>query len=303
MKRIKICALALSSCVALGVLAGCNNVTPSETGAPSSSEATASESIQPIVFPTDSDDTKATEVPTVTEVTEATEVTAETEETTKATNPTKATSKATSSYEVIVFSGDEQTRANTFISNFAETYFPNYDRSTATLETYLDFVHMHLKINSDKSIKYDKKGELSFETFTVETAQSVIGKYFTYYLKDSDAKGLHTPPDAYGDHYAGPYYEDGRIWYQGGAGESYTLIGIVDFASNNGDGTLTLSFTIYSIDLDTYNKLDSNGLKAYYKLTPDKAKKDKTLTKVKTGVAKVDVGQSGSYLLINYKTA
>ena len=71
---------------------------------------------------------------------------------------------------------------------------------------------------------------------------------------------------------------------------------------NNGDGTITLNFTVYSIDLDTYSGLDSNGLKAYYKLTPDKAKQDKSLTKVKTGRATVDVGQSGSYYLISYET-
>ena len=70
---------------------------------------------------------------------------------------------------------------------------------------------------------------------------------------------------------------------------------------DNGDGTMTLSFTIYEIDLDTFQKLDSNGLKEYYKLTPDKAAANKTINPVKTGTAKVGVGQT-SYYLLSYKT-
>ena len=56
-------------------------------------------------------------------------------------------------------------------------------------------------------------------------------------------------------------------------------------------------------DLDTFSSLDSNGLKAYYKLSPGKASMDKTLKKVSYGSAVVDVGQSGSYLLKSYDIA
>ena len=120
-------------------------------------------------------------------------------------------------------------------------------------------------------------------------------------MKDEDCQKLSAPPSTYGDQPSGPYYADGKIWYQLGGGDTYNLIGIVNSAKNNGDGTMTLNFTIYQIDLATFEKLDSAGLKEYYKLTPEKAAANKTLTKVKTGTAKVGVGQT-SYYMLSYKT-
>ena len=100
----------------------------------------------------------------------------------------------------------------------------------------------------------------------------------------------------------GPYYEDGKIWFVTGDGDSYRDIGIVDYAVNNGDGTLTLYFTIYCIDYETFESLDSDGLKAYYTLTPTQAQFDKTLTRRERGIANVSVGQSGKYYLNTYET-
>lgn len=274
MKRTKICALALSSCLALGAFAGCNKNT-SGSSAPATSDATTT-TLDSIVF-TD----------------------AETDPTEPA--PVIEPSVISPEGETIVFSGEEQKNANTFVSNFAEIYFENFDKSTAGIERYLDFVLIHFTVNANSKLKVEKKGDLSYETFTFEDAQSSIGKYFSYLLNKEDCEKLSAPPSTYGDQPAGPYYADGKIWYQSGAGESYNRIAIVDFATNNGDGTMILNFTIYSIDLDVYNKLDANGLKEYYKLTPDKAKADKTLTVVTTGTAKVSVGQT-SYSLISYKT-
>ena len=283
MKKTKICALALSTCLALGIFAGCNDTKPS-TGTSSGTDTTSSETLDSIVF-TDPDR----------DITEPDPVT----EPSVIDMPSMPSMPAEG--EVITFSGESQTNANTFISNFAEVYFEDFDKETAGVERYLDFVLIHFTINANNKITIEKKGDLTFETFKVEDAQASIGKYFSYLLKNEDCEKLSAPPSTFGDQPAGPYYADGKIWYQAGSGDSYNLIGIVNFAKNNGDGTMNLSFTIYQIDPETFEKLDANGLKEYYKLTPDKAASNKTLTKVKTGTAKVGVGQT-SYYMLSYKT-
>ena len=298
MKRIKICALALSACMAAGAMAGCKKT--EETSVPSgsildtvtsesSSEAETSGTISESVTPESSSEATS----------EDTQSTSESKAT-SAPSDTKATSGDDSN---ISLDAESQEYANTFVTNFVEQYFWDFDSSSAELDRYLDFVHIHLKINSRDSVTDVKNGELTFETFTVEKAQTVVGRYFGKGLKEEDCKNLSAPPDAYGDFAAGPYYKDGKIWYQAGAGESYNRIGIVDTIKNNGNGTLTIKFTVYEIDLDTFSSLDSNGLKAYYKLSPGKASMDKTLKKVSYGSAVVDVGQSGSYLLKSYDIA
>ena len=197
---------------------------------------------------------------------------------------------------------EEQKYANTYITNFTEQYFFDYDRDSAAVEQLLDFVHIHLKINAYDQISYVTKGDITYETFTADKAKKVISKYFAYYFTEEDCKVLPAPPETYGDQPAGPYYEDGKIWYEAADGESYNLIGIVDSVLNNTDGTLTIEFTVYSIDYEEYSTLDMDGIAAYYLLTPEQAAADSTLTQVETGTAVVTIAQSGDYSLISYST-
>lgn len=296
MKRVKIGALALSACLAVGAMAGCKKT--EETTEPSGSvlDTVTSESSSEA----ESSGTSS-EAATSDSSSEATsEDTSASSESKSSTSDTQATSGDNSN---VPLDADNQEYANTFITNFAEQYFWDFDSSTAELDRYMDFAYLHLKINAQNEVSTAKNGDVSYEMFSAEKAQAVIGKYFGKAVTDDDIKKLHTPPDAYGDSAAGPYYKDGKIWYQPGAGESYNRIGIVDAVKNNGDGTLTLKFTVYEIDLDTFSTLDSSGLKAYYKLTPAKASMDKTLKKVSYGSAVVDVSQSGTYLLKSYDVA
>ncbi|MBO4580440.1 MAG: hypothetical protein J5715_09835 [Clostridiales bacterium] len=331
MKRFKILALMLALCLMAGSSTACSggndpveisvNTTVTEATTASSEETSASAGSSETTETTESDTssessgTEETKETSETSASSETSESAETSEDTKATEPSEDTvvtepsedTKNTEPTEVgndkIVYSGDDQKYVNTFITNFVESFFPNYDRDKEeNVEKLLDFVHIHLKINSQKSIEYKKNGDLTFETFTFEKAQETVGKYFSYLLKEEDCKKFNEPPKAYGDQPAGPFYKDGRVWFEAADGESYNKIGIVDYADNNTDGTLTLHFTVYAIDIQTYWDLDDAGIRKYYKLSPDKAKKDKTLEKVGTGEAKVDVGQSGKYFLITYST-
>lgn len=296
MKRVKICALALSACLAAGAFAGCKKT--EETTEPSGSalDTVTSESSSETPASASSSDTAQSESSSEA----ASEDTSASSESKVTSGDTQATSGDNSN---VALDADQQEYANTFITNFAEQFFWDFDSSTAELDRYMDFVYIHLKINAQSEVSTAKNGDVSYEMFSAEKAQAVIGKYFGKGVKDEDIKKLHTPPEAYGDSAAGPYYKDGKIWYQPGAGESYNRIGIVEAIKNNGDGTLTLKFTVYEIDLDTFATLNSSGLKEYYKLTPAKASMDKTLKKVSYGSAVVDVSQSGTYLLKSYDVA
>ena len=265
MRKTKICALALCACMALGVFAACDDTNSTTTTTTTESSASDSSTEAPIVF---------------------------TDEPTLATESVKATA------EKVVFEGDSQINANTFITNFTEIYFPDYSKETATLEQYLNFAHIHFKVNSYDKIKYEILDGADFETIAFADVLSTVGKYFSVGISEDECKQLPAPSKDV----QGPAYKDGRIWFHGGAGESYSSIGIVDYALNSGDGNLTLEFTIYQIKWEVYNELRGDDIKKYYKLTPEQAAADNTLEKVGTGTAYVGVGQSGSYYLLNYKT-
>ena len=298
MKKSKISIIGLSTCLMLGMFTGCSTTETSEAISPATSAALTTEAT--VVTTESSTAVESTADGNVTE----SSVTAESSEDTASTSETSGTSQDTEPVNNDdggnIAGNIDQEYANTFISNFVEVYFYDYDRDSSSKELIYDFAHIHLKINSRDSIGYSKKGDLTFETFTVEKLSSIATKYFGILLKDEDFNSLPTPPETYGDQPAGPYYEDGKIWYEAGDGESYNSIGIVDSVVDNDDGTLTLNFTVYSIDLDTYWQLENSDIKKYYKMTSDMAAKDSTLNKVKTGIATVGVTQSGDYYLISY---
>ena len=277
-RLVKLITISAGACLLLGSLAGCK---PAEEP-----EATAAAS----------------------EAQEESEAETEAPQASVATSESETSEAAESSDDFVIepeyleLDSEEQTYANKYITNFVEQYFFDFDRDSATAEQLLDFVHIHLKINAYDQISYETKGDITFETFTVDKSIKVISKYFAVYFTEEDCKALPAPPTDYGDQPAGPFYEDGKIWYEAADGESYNLIGIVDSVLNNTDGTLTIEFTVYSIDYEVYNELDADGIAAYYSMTPEQAAADSTLTQVKTGTAVVTIAQSGDYSLISYST-
>ncbi|MBO4680301.1 MAG: hypothetical protein J5623_00175 [Clostridiales bacterium] len=266
MKHIKTCALVLCTSFMLGTLAGCHSAKE-----PVSTTTAGSETITSI------------EIPTTVESSEASET-------------------STSNEYIIVFDNNAQEYANTFITCFAGNYFKNYEKGKASLEEYLDFAFAYLKYNTNDAIGYKTKGEVSYQTITFAQAMRVAGDMFGTLLKEEDCKALPAPPTTYGDNGDGPYYEDGKIWFMASDGEEQNCIAIVDSARNNLDGTITLNFTVYAINMKTYLDLDEEKIKEYCKMTSDKAQADKTLEKVSTGTATVGVTQTGGYYLISYKT-
>ena len=290
MKKTKISLIGLSACLVLGSFAGCRTNTKTDPTGTSGPDVIPTES----VVDTSASDSSA--IASSEETSQLTESSASSQDTVP-----ESSAENSDDYNYAIKDFDQE-YANTFITNFVEVFFYEYNRDTADTERILDFAHIHIKINSSDSISYAKKGELSYETFTFDKASSVASKYFGILLSEDECKKLPAPPSTFGDQPAGPFYEDGKIWYQAADGESHNLIGIVNSVTNNADGTQTIDFTIYSIELETYWQLDSSEMKKYYKMTPAKADADKTLTKVKTGSAVVGVTQSATYYLISYKT-
>ena len=284
MKNIKLISLGLCAALALGSIAGCN-----------ASEETTEETTKASGVTTEETTTESSEETTTTTSEETTsESSAETSESTEDTSDIAP--------ESVDLTSDSQLYSNTFITNFVEQYFYDYDRDSAGIEQILDFIHIYIKLNANSEISYETNGDITFEVFSVEDAQTVATRYFGILLTEDDLNSLSAPPSSYGDQPAGPYYEDGKIWYEAADGEGYSRIGIVDSLTNNTDGTLTMEFTIYEIDPDTYWSLSLDDLRDYYALTPDQAAADPTLTAVSSGSATVGVAQSGDYYLIAYST-
>ena len=224
------------------------------------------------------------------------------QESTTTSGNTESSETSASNEHIIVFDSEAQKYANTFLTGFAGNYFKNYEQGKASLEEYLDFAFVYLKYNTNDAIGYQTKGEVSYQTITFAQAMRVAGDMFGTLLKEEDCKALPAPPTTYGDNGDGPYYEDGKIWFMAADGEEQNCIAIVDQARNNLDGTITLNFTVYAINMKTYLELDDEKIKEYCRLTPEKAQVDKTLEKVSTGTATVGVTQTGGYYLISYKT-
>ena len=275
MKRLKVCSLVLSTCLTMGVVTGCfgdgKTPTTAATGATDTSETAAPET-DPTVAPETYDSSGV---------------------------------QNTSEFDddgYIELTPDRQEYANIIVSNFAEQFITDFDWQDASTEQLMDFAHMFLKINKQDAISYEKKGDVTYETFTFNDAREVITKHIGVFISDVALEGMLAPSGSYGDQPAGPYYEDGRIWYEAADGESHNLVAIVDAIMNNYDGTYNLTFTIYAIDMDTYSQINMDELKAYYKMSRDQAANDSTLGEVVTGKATVSVGQSGEYYMLSYHT-
>lgn len=278
MKRFKLSTIVLSTCLALSALAGCSQGSAPAAGTmpdratSHESEGVASE-ISAIIYDADASvDTPAED------------------------SEDQAAGGSTGSATEDYFDPDEagQIYANAFVSAFAEQNISEMDTENLTVEEYLDFVHIYLKNQATDLISYEPKGEMLFETFTLASAHEVIKVFFGFFTSDVFGSGLEAPPEAHGDQPAGPFYEDGRFWYEACDTEGSNRFAIVDSYTVNEDGTMTLGFTIYEAG-------PNDNLYECYRLSPEEAAADSTINIVTNGSATVRINQSGEYSLIYYK--
>lgn len=280
MKRYKLSTIVLSTCLALGALAGCSQGSVPAAGTmpdratPHESEGVASE-ISAIIYQAEDPENAAAESPA---------------------NEDSFSGNYTDSVdgEYADPDADRQIYANAFVSAFAEQNISEMDTENLTVEEYLDFVRIYLKTHATDLISYEPKGEMLFETFTPASAHEVIKVFFGFFTSDAFGSGLEAPSEAHGDQPAGPFYEDGRFWYEACDTEDSNRFAIVDSYKVNEDGTMTLGFTVYEAG-------PNDSLYECYRLSPEEAAADSTINIVTNGSATVRINQSGEYSLIYYK--
>ena len=279
MKRYKLSTIVLSTCLALSALAGCSQGSAPAAGTmpdratPHESEGVASE-ISAIIYKAE-DPEDAAEAPA--------------DEDSFSGNYTDSADG-----EYADPDADRQIYANAFVSAFAEQNISEMDTENLTVEEYLDFVRIYLKNQATDLISYEPKGEMLFETFTLASAHEVIKVFFGFFTSDVFGSGLEAPPEAHGDQPAGPFYEDGRFWYEACDTKGCNRFAIVDSYTVNEDGTVTLGFTVYEAG-------PNDSLYECYRLSPEEAAADNTINIVTNGSATVRINQSGEYSLIYYK--
>lgn len=279
MKRFKLSTIVLSACLALGALAGCSQGSVPAAGTmpdratPHESEGVASE-ISAVIYDAENPE-DAAEAPA--------------DEDSFSGNYTDSVDG-----EYVDPDIDRQIYANAFVSAFAEQNISEMDTENLTVEEYLDFVRIYLKTHATDLISYEPKGEMLFETFTPASAHEVIKVFFGFFTSDVFGSGLEAPSEAHGDQPAGPFYEDGRFWYEACDTEDSNRFAIVDSYSANEDGTMTLGFTVYEAG-------PNDSLYECYRLSPEEAAADSTINIVTNGSATVRINQSGEYSLIYYK--
>ena len=296
MKRFKISALLLSTCLALGALAGCSqsSANPAKSDGTVAninenfkinvSEGVASE-ISEVVY----DDADA--------LTSGSPVTPADDSDAPSATDTTATENDSDPADDDNIDPDvaRQIYANAFVSAFAEQNISEIDIYKVSNEELTDFVRIFLKFHSTDLISYEPKGEMLFETFELSTAHDVIRDYFGVFITDVFTDKFAAPPEAHGDQPAGPFFEDNKIWYEAYDVEFSNRFAVVDSFTSNEDGTMTLTFTVYEAGADA-------DLTECYRLTPEEAAADSTLNIVTKGSAIVSVGQSGAYYMNYYKT-
>lgn len=279
MKRFKLSTIVLSTCLALGALSGCSQGSAPAAGTmpdratPHESEGVTSE-ISAIIYEAE-DPENAAEAPA--------------DEDSFSGNYTDSVDG-----EYADPDADRQIYANAFVSAFAEQNISEMDTENLTVEEYLDFVRIYLKTHATDLISYEPKGEMLFETFTPASAHEVIKVFFGFFTSDVFGSGLEAPSEAHGDQPAGPFYEDGRFWYEACDTEDSNRFAIVDSYTVNEDGTVTLGFTVYEAG-------PNDSLYECYRLSPEEAAADSTINIVTNGSATVRINQSGEYSLIYYK--
>ena len=165
-----------------------------------------------------------------------------------------------------------QYEANIFLSNFAEQYFDDYDRSAENTMQMAHFALRFCKINRQKDIEYKQWDGESYETLTLEQINTLTTRFFGVSFGEDEAKKVDGKEHL--------LYRDGRVGTVAGDGESYNRFVVVDSIKDDG-GLKVATFTIY----------DCDDLKTdYYKMTPQEAMNAAAMSsaavwKVATGTA------------------
>ena len=165
-----------------------------------------------------------------------------------------------------------QKRINLFLSNFAEQNFRGYPAGEYKM---LTFAYIYSKINSNGLITYSN-GDACISKSDMD---AVLMQYFGRSIEPFENASFG---DGYGSFV---YYRNGQYIFTPGDGEFYGYVAVVTSMTDNGDGTYSVQFNIYSVAEDVY--FNNGSMSHYYGMSAAEAAADSTLTLYSSGQATV----------------
>ncbi len=202
------------------------------------------------------------------------------------------------------FSRDDWKRVNTFLSNFSEVFFVEYDTFSERMdpdETLKDefemirFGYLHLKINDSSKISSDGSHYI--------VKRSDMDKCLNRFFGHTVPAGTKTRTYAgqYGDITETAEYRNNAYYFEAADGDAYNQFTVVNRFMKTAHGTWYVEFNVYSLDYEVYFDTGLNG--KYYEMTAAEALLDENLTYEYSGWAELTDYQSGtykSYQLVDY---
>ena len=142
----------------------------------------------------------------------------------------------------VTLEGELLYRINIFLSNFSEQGVQSFNVATVSDDYLLHFLEIYCKINHRNQISYIG-GE---ECLSLADANNYMNRFFARSV--SPYEGETYLLDAWHNF----RYSSGYFRFPAADGESYNYFTIVYDMTNNGDGTYTVQFQNYELNLEEY---------------------------------------------------
>lgn len=203
------------------------------------------------------------------------------------------------------YSREDWKRINTFLSNFSEVFYVEYDvfgermsMEEAMQDAYemLKFGYLHLKINDSSKVKSDGSHYIVSRT----DMDKCLTRFFGHTVPA--ATRSRTYATQYGDYTETAEYKNNAYYFPAADGESYNQFTVVNRVMKTASGTYYVEFNVYALDIETFFNTGLTG--SYYQMTASEALLDEHLEYQYSGTAEVTDYQSGtyrSYQLVNYR--
>ena len=192
------------------------------------------------------------------------------------------------------YSREDWKKINTFLSNFSEVYFGDYERDdTGNEYELLQYGYLHLKINSPSKVKYTN----GYYKVTKTEMDKCLNRFFGHTVPTGEYWYID---EDYGYQDLISYRNDGA-YFTAGEGEAYNYLSVVYRVEATDRGTYLAYFDVYELDIEEY--FDQGMSSKYYSMTHSEAENASNLLKWYSGVAEVkdyDGGSFKSYQLLSY---
>jgi len=188
---------------------------------------------------------------------------------------------------------DEREKLNTFISNFAEIEFPDYDSNNYEESQLINFLILHNYANNNGNIEVSKNHNIKLYANIV---QKNTARFFNKSVNmiDTDIVEYDNSDNAF---YSTTYKLNSNNQYSKLSYNEYYSLAVIDSMYEQEDGTYSLEFTIYKSDL----KLN----KSFYSYSSNDALNNNNLSVIRHGEAVICdyyVDSINKYQLLSYRT-